>query len=205
MTNRYRRQASKTATYALVMKQNIGFILNILALGLFIPGILLPIFSMNMEMQADLGSSALTAALIDKELSIIGTVTELWDEQRYLVAFLIFFFSVMVPLLKTSLVTVARFISSSENKQKLLNLVTSIGKWSMADVFVVAIFLAVLSTDHASTTSVEQINMGLFKVSFELSSQTLSNVGQGFWFFTGYCLISLAGTQLFYSGAKQQT
>ncbi|BDX05232.1 paraquat-inducible protein A [Planctobacterium marinum] len=185
------------------MKQNIGFILNILALGLFVPGIMLPIFSMNMEMQADLGSSALSTALIDKELSILGTVTELWNEQRYLVGFLILFFSVVVPLLKTSLVTVARIIRSQETKQKLLSFVTSIGKWSMADVFVVAIFLAVLSTDHASTTSTEQINMGLFKITFELSSQTLSNVGLGFWFFTAYCLISLAGTQLFYRGVKQ--
>lgn len=184
------------------MKQNLGFLLNLFAIGLFVPGIMLPIFSMDMTMQADLGSSALSAMLLDKELSILGTVQELWQQDRLLVAFLILLFSVIVPITKTSLVSFARFCQQSHLQQKILNFVATIGKWSMADVFVVAIFLAMLSTDHSATSSTQQLNMGLFNISFELSSQTLSNVGPGFWYFTAYCLVSLFGTQLFYSAVK---
>lgn len=185
-----------------MLRQNLGTALNLLALGLFIPGILLPMFSLDMELLANLGNSALTASLVDKELSILGTVNELWQDKRYLVAFLILFFSVVIPVLKTLLVLIARFCASDNTRHKLAEFVSSIGKWSMADVFVVAIFLAVLSTDHSSTSSSQEINMGLFKFSFELSSQTLSNVGPGFWYFTAYCIVALAGTVIFQKGMK---
>lgn len=185
-----------------MLRQNLGTVLNLLALGLFIPGILLPMFSLDMELLANLGNSALTASLVDKELSILGTVNELWQDKRYLVAFLILFFSVVIPVVKTLLVLIARFCASDSTRHKLAEFVSSIGKWSMADVFVVAIFLAVLSTDHSSTSSSQEINMGLFKFSFELSSQTLSNVGPGFWYFTAYCIVALAGTVIFQNGMK---
>ena len=182
--------------------KHIGFALNLLALGLFFPGILLPIMKFDMTMMADLGASSLTAPIVNKELSIIGTVEELWQDQRLLVAFLILFFSVMVPLVKTFLVNFAYFTKNHQRQKKLLGFVTGIGKWSMADVFVVAVFLAILSTDHASTSTTHQINLGLFKMTFDLSSETLSSAGQGFWFFTAYCLISLAGTHLFLRSVK---
>ncbi|MCC2604908.1 paraquat-inducible protein A [Planctobacterium marinum] len=188
-----------------MLRQNLGFALNLIALGLFVPGILLPMFSLDMELLANLGNSALTASLVDKQLSILGTVDELWQDQRFLVGFLILFFSVIIPVLKTFLVAIARFCRTPGTQQKLSALVSNIGKWSMADVFVVAIFLAVLSTDHSSTSSQQEINMGLFKVSFELSSQTLSNVGPGFWYFTGYCIVALAGTLIFQHGVRSQS
>ena len=185
-------------------KINLGFGLNLVALALFFPGILLPMFYLNMEMMADLGNSVLTTPLVNKELSIIATVDELWRDHRYLVAFLIFFFSVMIPLTKTALVAFARFSNDHKTRHKLVAFVTNIGKWSMADVFVVAIFLAVLSTNHATTTTSQEINMGLFKIAFDVSSETLSHVGDGFYFFTAYCVFSLAGSQLFFNGMKKQ-
>ena len=75
-----------------MLRQNLGFALNLIALGLFVPGILLPMFSLDMELLANLGNSALTASLVDKQLSILGTVDELWQDQRFLVGFLILFF-----------------------------------------------------------------------------------------------------------------
>ncbi len=185
------------------MKKHLGFGLNIAALGLFFPGIILPMFAMNMEMAAIFNKSELTSSIVDTELSILATVEELWADQRLLVAALIFLFSVCIPLIKTSLVSIAYFSKNSLTQNRLLGWVAGIGKWSMADVFVVAIFLAILSTNHAETSESHQFAVFGLKIAFDISTQTLSSAGQGFYYFTAYCILSLVGTQLAYSAARQ--
>ena len=74
--------------------------------------------------------------------------------------------------------------------------VAAIGKWSMADVFVVAIFLAILSTNHADTFSRETLSLFGFGISIDISTQTLSAAGDGFFYFVGYCLVSLLASHL---------
>lgn len=186
-------------------KKHLGFAFNIIALGLFFPGILFTMFSFNMEMAANVGSSALTSSLINKELSIIATVKELWEDQRLLVAALIFVFSVCIPLLKTILLCVAYFTKKYQVEKRLIGFVSAIGKWSMADVFVIAIFLAIMSTNHADTSTAEQLSMFGFKINIDISTQTLSAAGEGFYYFTAYCLLSLIGTQLASSALKHHT
>lgn len=183
-------------------KKHLGFALNIVALGLFFPGILLTMFTFNMEMAATISGSSLTSSLIDKELSIITTVKELWEDQRLLVAALIFAFSICIPLLKTLLLCIAYFTKSLPVEKRLIKFVGAIGKWSMADVFVIAIFLAIMSTNHAETSNSEQLSVFGFKIAFEVSTQTLSAAGEGFYYFTAYCVLSLIGTQLASSAIK---
>ncbi|WP_158972302.1 paraquat-inducible protein A [Paraglaciecola sp. L3A3] len=185
-----------------MIRKHLGFALNIVALGLFFPGILLNMFSFNMEMKALLSGSSLTSTLVNKELSIIATVKELWDDQRLMVAGLIFAFSVCIPLLKTLFMCIAYFIKKQHIAEKLLNFVSLIGKWSMADVFVIAIFLAIMSTNHADTASTENFNVFGFKIALDISTQTLSAAGEGFYYFTAYCVLSLIATQLTSSGIK---
>lgn len=155
-------------------------------------------------MAANLSGSALTSSLIDKELSIMATIGELWEDKRWLVAALIFAFSVCIPLLKTILVCFAYLTKSLEIEKKLVNFVGAIGKWSMADVFVIAIFLAIMSTNHADTTTSEQFSVFGFKIALDISTQTLSAAGDGFYYFTAYCLLSLIGTQLSSSAIKHK-
>ncbi|WJG09966.1 paraquat-inducible protein A [Aliiglaciecola sp. LCG003] len=188
-----------------MIRRHIGFGLNIIALGLFIPGIILPMFSLNMEMAATLSGASISSSLVDKELSIMATIDELWHDQRLLVALLIFVFSVVIPLLKTTLVSIAYFQPGSRLERVLFNIVASIGKWSMADVFVIAVFLAILSTNHAETTNSNEFSLFGFKLALDVSTQTLSNAGQGFYYFTAYCLVSLLGTHLAFSAIKNNT
>jgi paraquat-inducible protein A len=185
-------------------KKHLGFVFNIAALGLFFPGILLTMFSFNMEMAANISGSALSSSLIDKELSIMATISELWKDQRLLVAALIFAFSVCIPLLKTILVCFAYLTKSMQVEKRLINFVAAIGKWSMADVFVIAIFLAIMSTNHADTSNSEQLSVFGFKIALEVSTQTLSAAGAGFYYFTAYCVLSLIGTQLASSAIKHK-
>jgi uncharacterized paraquat-inducible protein A len=187
-----------------IFKKHLGFVFNIAALGLFFPGILLTMFSFNMEMAANISGSALSSSLIDKELSIMATISELWKDQRLLVAALIFAFSVCIPLLKTILVCFAYLTKSMQVEKRLINFVAAIGKWSMADVFVIAIFLAIMSTNHADTSNSEQLSVFGFKIALEVSTQTLSAAGAGFYYFTAYCVLSLIGTQLASSAIKHK-
>ncbi|MDP5130194.1 MAG: paraquat-inducible protein A [Paraglaciecola sp.] len=176
-------------------KKHLGFAFNILSLGLFFPGILLTMFMLDMSMLVDLSGSSLSSALVNKELSIIDTIQELWQDDRILVASLIFMFTVCIPLLKTMVMTVAYFTKNLIMERRLVNFVNNISKWSMADVFVVAVFLAILSTNHADTVNTQQLSIFGFKIVFEVSTQTFSAAGEGFYYFTAYCLLSMLGTQ----------
>jgi uncharacterized paraquat-inducible protein A len=187
------------------MKTHLGFFFNLIAILLFIPGIFLPMFFLQMDVSANISGPALTSELINKELSLLTTIEELWQNDRLLVAGLIFIFSICIPLLKACLVAWSYFKRNTQVERKIINFVSAIGKWSMADVFVVAIFLAVLSTNHAETANQQTLSLMGFKLNIMISSETLSSVGHGFYFFTAYCLLSLIGAQLSQSGLKKES
>ena len=185
-----------------MLRKHLGFILNLVAIGLFIPGIYLPIFSLNMDVVANVANGSLTSEIVSKELSLLSTIEELWQDERILVATLIFLFSIAIPILKTTLVTLSYFLKNINLGKKLVSFVNVIGKWSMADVFVIAVFLAVLSTNHADTATQQTLAVFGFKINVILSSATLSNVGMGFYYFLSYCILSMLGTQLSVSALK---
>jgi paraquat-inducible protein A len=179
-----------------VYKKHLGFAVTLLSLGLFFPGILLTMFKLDMGMAVDVSGSILSSTLVNKELSLMATIQELWQDQRFFVAVLIFLFSVCIPILKTLILSLAYFTQNRMLESRLVSFVRSIGKWSMADVFVVAVFLAILSTNHADTASTQTISIFGFKILFEVSTQTMSAVGEGFYYFSAYCLFSMLGTQI---------
>lgn len=149
-----------------------------------------------MDVTAQIAGPILSTELINKELSLLGTIKELWQDKRLFVAGLIFVFSIGIPVTKSLLVLWAYLTKDIKVEKAIINFVNTIGKWSMADVFVVAIFLAILSTDHAETESRQTLAIFGFKLDLIFTSETLSAVGNGFYFFTAYCLLSLLGTQL---------
>ncbi|MFT5635929.1 MAG: paraquat-inducible protein A [Cognaticolwellia sp.] len=188
-----------------MIKKHLGFLFNLIAITLFIPGVLLPMFSLNMAMTANVSGAQITNTLIDKNLSLLQTIQELWQDERLLVALLIFAFSICIPVLKFVLLSFAYAKKNSRSEAVIYNFISKIGKWSMADVFVVAIFLAVLSTNHAETATAEQLGLFGFKLDLIISSETLSALGPGFFYFTGYCLLSLLGTAISSSSSSINT
>lgn len=188
-----------------MIKKHLGFLTNLIAIALFIPGILLPMFSLNMAMTAKLSGAKLTNTLIDKNLSLLQTIQELWHDDRLLVASLIFAFSICIPVIKFMLVSFAYAKKHSKLEAYIYRFISQIGKWSMADVFVVAIFLAVLSTNHAETATQQPLTLFGFKLDLIVSSETLSALGPGFYYFTGYCLLSLLGTAISQSSLSLQS
>jgi paraquat-inducible protein A len=90
--------------------------------------------------------------------TILGGVVLLWEHGSYPIALIIFFASIMIPLVKF-LILLYLLISvkyplgkdKKVNKHKLYYLTEVIGPWSMIDVFVVAILAALI---HLSSVSI---------------------------------------------------
>lgn len=118
--------------------------------------------------------------------SILGAVRNLYDVGSWLPATLILLFSVVVPVTKSALVSWAVFIRDAAFRQRVLDFVEAIAKWSMADVFVVALFityLAAIATQSAPAGA--EPPLVAFAATF----------GPGFYWFLAYCLFSLASQQ----------
>jgi hypothetical protein len=83
--------------------------------------------------------------------SIVGSVRHLYSVGSNAAATLILVFSIIVPLTKSLLVTWAVLQSNSERRRRTLFVVEAIAKWSMADVFAVAVIIAYLAAQASQS------------------------------------------------------
>ena len=120
--------------------------------------------------------------------SILSTVRHLYEVKSPMPATLILLFSVVVPFAKIAMVLWSLFLRDAEKRRRSLDFVEMIGKWSMADVFVVALFIAYLAA-QASQTPPGDPNFPPPMVAFT------AGFGSGFYWFTAYCIFSLAAQQ----------
>ncbi len=191
--------------------KTMALVLLVLAFAALLPGITLPVIDMSGALEksevAKLGKqliseegsglsmfSGIASKLIDgmntegqvevyrQQRSILNAVSELGRNGHVLVAFLVMLFSVIVPVTKGALIAYGNIGADNESKRKASRIANALSKWSMADVFVIAIFIAFLAI-RATQNSGEVI---LFDADF----------GLGFYFFGAYCLLSIASAQL---------
>jgi Paraquat-inducible protein A len=147
------------------------------------------------QMIIDRVTPSLTASLLqnvgDVEVfqqtrSIVGSVRRLYEVGSPVPATLILLFSVVVPFVKMALVGWATFAADATRRRRMLAFVETIAKWSMADVFVVALFITYL----AAMASQNAPGSGPPVVAFT------AQFGAGFYWFAAYCVFSLASQQL---------
>ncbi len=99
--------------------------------------------------------------------TIIGGFFVLWEMESYLIAIVVFLASVVVPVLKFLAVSYLlisiqrRFQHSKYDRTRLFRMTEFIGRWSMIDVFVVAILAALVQIG-----SVAQIDPGIGATAF---------------------------------------
>ena len=118
--------------------------------------------------------------------SIVGSVRRLYEVGSPVPATLILLFSVVVPFVKTAIVGWAMFLAQGDRRRRALAFVEAIAKWSMADVFVVALFIAYLAAMASQAAPAAGPPLVAFTARF----------GAGFYWFAAYCLFSLATQQL---------
>ncbi|QSX33813.1 paraquat-inducible protein A [Shewanella avicenniae] len=125
--------------------------------------------------------------VFDKTRSIWSTVTELHDSGNIAVAFLVMLFSVIIPVIKIML-TLLSMLARESLARGLQQVSGALSKWSMADVFVVALIISFMA-GNASAGMGDMV-------------RTNASFGSGFWFFLGYCLLSLLGQSLMKPSVK---
>jgi hypothetical protein len=118
--------------------------------------------------------------------SIVSAVRRLYEVGSPVPATLILLFSVIVPFGKAALVGWATFVADGERRRRTLKFVETIAKWSMADVFVVAIFIAYLAAKASTAAPGAAPPLVAFSAYF----------GAGFYWFAAYYLFSLASQQI---------
>ena len=151
----------------------VAAILLIISLICLVPGLTQPILSLKIGAALPLVG---TLTLHESTQSILKTIQTLNENNNALVAFLILIFSIVVPLFKAISLLSVLLIKKLRNHSRLHKFISFISKWSMADVFVVGVFIAFLSTQ--SNEALE------------------AKLGVGFYWFLAYCLISIVASQV---------
>ena len=195
------------------MKKYIPTILFILSIAVLIPGITLPLMTIkatvNKQEMLELASTVLVPAndqgssfiqnmlqsviqqlsvegsvqVFESTRSLLETMSELISHEHIIVGLLIGLFGVVIPTVKIILTLLSLAINSQEDKQRLLRMSGLLSKWSMSDVFVMAILVAFLPVNaNEQTLSAVQLN---------------AELQIGFYFFSAYCLLAIAAGQLF--------
>jgi hypothetical protein len=138
------------------------------------------------QLVASLQKNTADVPVYEQTRSIVGSVRRLYEVGSPVPATLILLFSVIVPLGKMALVAGAMFMSDAARRRGVLTFVETIAKWSMADVFVVALFIAYLAAQASQTA-----NPGAEPALIAFTA----HFGAGFYWFAAYCLFSLASQQ----------
>jgi paraquat-inducible protein A len=203
------------AIQKLSLRNKLAFFTSILSVFFFFPGIYLSMLSIattgsiNAQVPhivhnfigfphvAGTEQHHIALNIFDSTRSILKTVHDLWNQDYIFVASMIFLFSVIVPLIKGSLLTVIFFNKHSETRKKVFAFIKSIGKWSMCDVYIVAIFLAYLSTGATQTENAKTVTMLGYAINVDVLAGMQAHLQIGFWCFLTYCFLSLLALQLY--------
>ena len=98
--------------------------------------------------------------------SIVSSVKVLYGEKQYLLFGVILVFSIVIPILKLGLLAVNwnyPSVNASHRRVRLLRLSASLGRWSMLDVLVVAVFVVMMKINLVSEV---QTHRGLLIFTF---------------------------------------
>ena len=140
------------------------------------------------QITAALQKSGADVEVYQQTRSIVSAVRRLYEVGSPIPATLILLFSVVVPFGKAALVAWSMFMTDDMRRRRTLEFVEAIAKWSMADVFVVALFITYLAA-QASATPTTGPNAEPPLIAFT------AHFGPGFYWFFSYCIFSLASQQ----------
>ena len=92
---------------------------------------------------------------------VVGSIAKLWESGDWIVAGVILLFSVITPVLKILSLLFVSIFMESKFAHNIVKFFKMIGKWSMVDVFVVAVFLVYLTANKGDVSRAE-VEVGLY-------------------------------------------
>jgi hypothetical protein len=156
--------------------RSVLFALTSVSLLCFVIGILAPAMIIWTAPQIPLESGQLSFVLQHEIRGIWAIIWQLFTKGHWMIGGFLFLFSIITPLTK---IVLTYFVTASGSRPlnlKIGNFLHTIGKWSMADVFVAAILLA------------------LYALKFQEATKSVPCLG--LYYFIGYCLLSMTTTEL---------
>ena len=120
-----------------------------------------------------------------------------------IVGIMILMFSVVVPFIKLLLSSIFLYSKKIRNNKIVKGIIYHLGKWSMADVFVVAMFMAYIGFYGIITAQLGEI--GNNKTGYAVQTINYSRLSPGALFFTTYCILSIITGILIKSWENKQT
>ncbi len=106
--------------------------------------------------------------------SIVSALYKLYDSGQTAIAIIIFVFTVLTPVLKSLMMLVVLFSQNLHFSHKSIKILKTIGKWSMLDVFVIAILVTYFTTKSGGATDATlQIGVYYF-VAYVIASMLLT-------------------------------
>lgn len=175
------------------------YLLSILiSLALLIMGLLLPMIEIDARI-SEMNFSLLgepvnfsNQVLYYKSKSILEVVSLMITQKSIdliFVGFLVFAFSVLFPILKLISSVLYLYLPFIKSSPFISFMVFKTGKWSMADVMVITIFMAYLGFGGILTEQLNQIESVMKNM--EIITTNNSSLLVGFYFFTAFTLLSL--------------
>lgn len=106
-----------------------------------------------------------------------------------IVGIMILLFSIVVPFIKLLLSSIFLYSDRIRNSKIAKGIIYHLGKWSMADVFVVAMFMAYIGFYGIITAQLGEI--GGNRTGYAIETLNYSRLSPGALFFTTYCVLSI--------------
>jgi hypothetical protein len=106
-----------------------------------------------------------------------------------IVGIMILMFSIVVPFIKLVLSSAFLYSNKIRNNKLAKGIIYHLGKWSMADVFVVAMFMAYIGFYGIITAQLGDI--GRNQTGYAVETLNYSKLSPGALFFTTYCILSI--------------
>ena len=171
------------------MKRTLGLALLLISLVCLVAGLINPFMTIIIEVDMG-GKGGFLGNLIGGSIadqfnkrmsySIPEAMKMLFKEKQYFVGVLIGLFAVVIPIIKTGLTL--GFLYSKNNK--LYQFIGTIGKFAMADVFCIGVFIAFLYT---------RFNQAL-----------KANIEVGYYWFAAYVILNIVAIMLLKPDSKKE-
>ncbi len=167
--------------------------LMLLALGLTLPMIDLYAGLENVHIQL-LGEAINFGdqVMFFQSKSILEVVELLTDSRHWdarVVGYLILAFSILFPIVKTLATFLMAYFDRMARNKIIKKLALTLSKWSMADVFVVGLFMAFIGFNTVVDSQLLHFNNP--SESFDLITKNKTMLRPGAIFFTGFVIVSL--------------
>ena len=129
-------------------------------------------------------------------LEVVQILLQNGDGPTLLVGCLVLAFSIIFPLAKITATTYAVRNPGAAQRGWLHFLIFQSGKWSMADVMVVAIFMAFIGFRGILSSQLQQLQSTQAEMNI-VTTHEFTTLQAGFFLFAGFCVMSLVIAQMF--------